>query len=94
MDLARALQVVDKAKSGDQLAQKFLTFALVAGNMLDAAEEFVRLFDDGRRSSGIVALGRMSYGNAADAKRALGVLVSVDGVTDDRLNANVLAVAL
>ena len=94
-DIARAHEVVCLAKQDDQLAKKFLSFALAAGNMVEDAAHIVEKYCDRRQVSAAAALGRMSYVDAASARGALATLVdALEGGADDLLAANVLSAGL
>jgi hypothetical protein len=94
-DLTRAHEVIRAAKKDDPLANKFLTFALIAGTMAEEAEGFVKRFVGQRQLSAIAALGRMKHESLASACSALSVLAAaLDKEPDDLRCGNVLIAAL
>ena len=95
VDLRRAEAVIELAKRADQLACKFTSFALNAGNSVREATLFIERYTDERRLAAIAALGRMSYQDKASALLALStLLITLDRSSDDNLNASILLSAL
>lgn len=93
-DLSRARQLVEAAKAGLSFGVQFLTFALTAGNFVDEATNFVRNYADGRRISGVAALGRMNLSDPSFASNLFASLsFALDADGDDVLTANVLSAA-
>jgi hypothetical protein len=94
-DLTRAQSVIEVAKRGDELAKKFLTFALSANEDVSEAIGFVEGYSDSRRLSGVVALGRMTWEERARASEALSAFArALQRDPDDQLRLNVLIAAL
>ena len=86
---ADAELVVCEARSGDQLARKFVTFALQASENVQEAVDFVRSFDDDRRLSAMAALAGMTFTDPATAHKAIQVLEPfVTSIEDDTVRAN------
>jgi hypothetical protein len=82
--------VIRDARAGDELAKRFVTFALQAANDIDAAIDFAQSYADDRRVSGMTALAGMTFADAAAAQKAIAVLEPfvVDGGEDHvRMNA-------
>lgn len=87
--------VILNARAGDDLARRFVTFALHAAEDIDAAIDFVQSYTDDRRLSGMKALADMTYADTATARKATAVLeplLAVGG--DDQVRANALLAAL
>lgn len=87
--------VIREARAGDELAKRFVTFAMQAAGDIDSAIDFVRSYDDDRRVSGMTALAGMIFGGDATAQKAVEVLEPF--VTDggaDHVRANALLAAL
>jgi hypothetical protein len=83
---AEADTVIRKARAGDALARGFLTVALQAEGHPDQAIDFVRTYDDDRRSAGMAALSAMSFADAAEAQTAISVLqLFVADADNDRI---------
>jgi hypothetical protein len=76
--------VILQARAGDELAKRFVTFALQAANDIDGAIDFVESYADDRRLSGMTALAGMTFVDAAAAQRAIAALEPfvVDGGAD------------
>ena len=66
--------VISEARSGEDLAKRFVTFALQAAGDVATAINFVKSYDDDRRLFGVAALGKMAIGDASKAEEATGVL--------------------
>jgi hypothetical protein len=81
--------VIREARSGDQLARKFVTFALQASENVQEAVDFVRSFDDDRRLSAMAALAGMTFTDPATAHKAIQALEPfVTCIEDDTVRAN------
>jgi hypothetical protein len=94
-DLTRAQFVIEAAKADEEIAIKFLTFALSAKGDVPESIRFVDEYSDTRRLSGIVALGRMAWEDRANALDALSVFSrALQRQPDDGLRTNVLMAAL
>lgn len=91
---AQGALVISKAREGDDLAKRFVTFALQASENMETAADFVQSYDDERRLFGMTALGRMPMIDASKVQKATSVLqpflVAGD---DDNLRANALLAA-
>ncbi|MBM3552237.1 MAG: hypothetical protein FJX45_10805 [Alphaproteobacteria bacterium] len=86
--------VVREARAGDELAQRFVTFALQAANDIDSAIDFVQSYVDDRRVFGITALSGMTYADTTAAHKALTVLEAfVVDIGDDLVRSNALLAA-
>jgi hypothetical protein len=86
--------VIREARAGDELAKRFVTFALQAAADIDSAIDFVRSYADDRRVSGMTALAGMTFADASAAAKAVGVLepfVAYGG--DDYVRSNTLFAA-
>jgi hypothetical protein len=86
--------VIDSARTGDALANRFVTFALQARGDVTTAIDFIQSYDDERRLYGTAALGRMAIedsSKAQEATAAFGPFLSVNN--EDNLRANVLFAA-
>jgi hypothetical protein len=59
-NLRSSAVVIEKARTGDELARQFVTFALQASGDVQGAFEFVNAFQDDRRLSAMAALSGMS----------------------------------
>lgn len=82
--------VISAAKAGDELARRFVTFALQASNDVDADIEFINSYEDDRRLSGMTALARTKFNDSLTAERALAALeeyISPSFEDDVRANA-------
>lgn len=66
--------VISEARLGEDLAKRFVTFALQAAGDVATAINFVKSYDDDRRLFGVAALGKMAIGDASKAEEATGVL--------------------
>ncbi len=66
--------VIREARDGDEIAMRFVTFALQAAADVDSALDFVRECADDRRLSGMTALAGMTFVDAAAAHKAIEVL--------------------
>ena len=86
--------IVREARGGDQLAKRFVTFALQAANDVHSATDFVRSYFDDRRLSGMTALAGMTFADTPAAQEAIAVLeaLAADG-GDDHVRANALLAA-
>lgn len=94
-DLGRAIEIVDDAKNGDPLAQEFVTFALIAGEMGHEAKAFVETYAGKLRLFGIAALGRMEYAEVSVVGVTLTTLLkALDADPDEGLRVHVLLAAL
>lgn len=90
----KGVEVIRKARAGDELAKKFVTFALQAADDIDSAIDFVQSYADDRRISGMMALARMNCTDAATAQKVIATLepfVAVD--SDDHVRINALLAA-
>jgi len=86
--------VIRGARAGDELAKRFVTFALEATKDIDLAIDFVQSYADDRRTSGMKALGGMAFVDAAMARKAIAVLEPfVADSSDDHVRANALLAA-
>lgn len=85
--------VIRRARAGDDLAKRFVTFALQAANDIELAIDFVQSYTDDRRLSGIAALVGMTFADAAAAKKAITVLERFVADDDDHVRANALSAA-
>jgi hypothetical protein len=86
----RAL-VISKARLGEELAKRFVTFALQAAGDVATAIDFVQSYDDERRLFAMAALRRMPIDDASKAQEATRVLEPfLSVVDDDNLRANSL----
>lgn len=91
---AEGALVISKAREGDDLAKRFVTFALQAAGNVEAAVDFVQSYDDERRLFGMAALGRMAMPDVSKAKQATAVLEPfLAPGDDDNLRANALFAA-
>lgn len=59
-DSNRAREIIAVARAGDNLASRYLTFALEAVNEIAEARQIALAYDDERRLSAITALGRIT----------------------------------
>ena len=86
--------VIREARAGDDLAKRFVTFALQAADDIDSAIDFVQSYADDRRVSGMTALACMTFADAAAAQKAIAVLEPfvADG-GDDHVRINALLAA-
>jgi hypothetical protein len=87
-------KVIDEARAGGDLAKQFVTFALQASDDMDLAIDFVRSYADDRRLSGMTALARLTFADAAAAQKAIAVLepfIAASG--QDHIRANALLAA-
>ena len=86
--------VISEARAGDQLAKRFVTFALQAAEDVESAIDFVRSYSDDRRLSGMTALAGMTLTDVAAAQEAIAVLEPfvADG-GDDHVRVNALLAA-
>ncbi|MFN4281592.1 MAG: hypothetical protein ACK4NA_03015 [Alphaproteobacteria bacterium] len=82
--------VIAAARTGDDLAKKFVTFALEALGDTAVALSFVSDFFDDRRLSGMTALGRMKFADHAAAQIALTALAPHVGQGDENTRNNAL----
>lgn len=86
--------VVHEARSGDELARRFVTFALQASENVREAVDFVQSFDDDRRLSAMAALAGMTFTDPAKAQKAIQALEPfVASIEDDNVRANALFAA-
>lgn len=86
--------VIREARSGNELARRFVTFALQAAENVRGAVDFVQSFDDDRRLSAMAALGGMTFNDPAKIREAIQVLEPfVSNVADDNVRANALFAA-
>lgn len=86
--------IIRDAKVGNELAKRFVTFALQGINDIETAIVFVRTYDDDRRPSGMAALGQMTYADHAAARRAIAVIEPfLAGKNDDAVRLNALSAA-
>ena len=91
---AEGALVIGKARSGDDLAKRFVTFALQAAGNVELAIDFVQSYDDERRLFGMAALGRMAIDDSSNAQAATQVLEPyLSRGDDDNLRANALFAA-
>ena len=88
---AEGAVVISKAREGDDLAKRFVTFALQASANMETAADFVQSYDDERRLFGMTALGRMPMIEASQALQVLEPFLMVGD--DDNLRANALLAA-
>lgn len=87
-------QVISKVRSGDDLAKRFVTFALIAAASVEIAFDFVQSYNDDRRLFGIAALGRMTIDDSSKAQEVTRVLEPfLSAHEDDNLRANALFAA-
>jgi hypothetical protein len=75
--------IISKARSGDDLAKRFVTFALQAAGNVEIAVDFVQSYDDERRLFGMAALGRMAIDDSSKAQEATRVLEPYLSTGDD-----------
>lgn len=66
--------VVHGAQIGDELAKRFVVFALQASNDIESAVYFVLSYTDDRRVSGMIALAGMIFPDAVIAQNAIRIL--------------------
>jgi len=86
--------VIRDARAGDELARRFVAFAIQADDDIDSAIEFVQSYADDRRISGMTALAGMTFTNAKAAQKAMAVLEPcVAASVDDYVRANALLAA-
>lgn len=86
--------VISEARSEDDLAKQFVTFALQAAGNVELALDFVQSYDDERRLFGMTALGRMTIDDSSKAQAAAQVLEPyLSAGDDDNLRANALLAA-
>jgi hypothetical protein len=91
-DNKRAEEVIARAKAGDNLAVRFLTFALTAANSRQAALEMIASESQEIRLSAITALGRIRHENVDDAVQAIQALKTVVTThSDDAHRQNAVA---
>jgi hypothetical protein len=90
----KAAEVILGAREGDELARRFAGAALQGLGNADQAISFIQSFADDRRRSGIRALGRIAFADAAGSRKAIAVLqpLIADG-PDDSLRAGALLAA-
>ena len=86
--------VIREARTGNELAKRFVTFALQAANDIDSAIDFVQSYVDDRQVFGMTALAGMNFVDATAAQKATAVLEPfvADG-GDDNVRANALFAA-
>lgn len=85
--------VIASARNGDELARRFVTFALQASENVDEAVNFIAAFDDDRRLFGMAGLAGMNFTDAASAKKALDALEPFVSSDDDNVRGNALHAA-
>jgi hypothetical protein len=86
--------IIEKARTDDPLAKRFVMLALQAANDVEGAIEFITAYVDDRRLSGINALGSMVFADAASAMKAIDILEShVADSANDHLRVNALVAA-
>ncbi|WP_441233861.1 hypothetical protein [Bradyrhizobium sp. 930_D9_N1_4] len=91
---AGGARVISKAREGDSLAKRFVTFALQASESMETAADFVQSYDDERRLFGMAALGRMPMADESKARQATQVLEPfLAAGDDDNVRANALSAA-
>jgi hypothetical protein len=90
-DLSRARQVGEAAMQDDPLATRFVSFALVAGEMAREAMRFIMQYSDERQLAALTALGRMNH---ADLVSATAALTTVAALLEKGWNDIVLANAI
>ena len=90
---AEGALVISEARSGDDLAKRFVTFALQAAGSVELAIDFVQAYDDERRLFGMAALGRIPIDDSSKAQEATLVLQPYLSAEDDNLRANALFAA-
>lgn len=89
-----AASVVEDAKHGNDLAKRFLTFALQGINDIETAITLVQTCEDDRRLCSISALGQMTYSDDAAARRAIaGIEPFLTSDNDDMVRLNALSAA-
>jgi hypothetical protein len=86
--------VIRKARAGEELAKRFVMFALQAADELDLAIDFVQSYADDRQVSGMTALAGMTFADSGAAQKAVAVLEPfvADG-SDDHVRINALLAA-
>jgi hypothetical protein len=90
-----AVLAVEGGVNGDELATKFMTFALQAGNMIEQSLEIARRFSDDRRLSAIHALAAMDYKDKTSRTGTIASLLSyLDASQSDLTRANALQALL
>lgn len=88
----RAREVIVAAQGGDDLASRYLTFALEAINGITEARQIALENDGVLRLSAITALGRIEDGDPVSRIETLAVFSAlIDSGADDTLRANMLA---
>lgn len=94
-DFQRAREVISIAQTDEEIANGFLTTALLAGNFEQDAKEFAINYTDGRRLAGVFALGRVTHTELADTNTRLALFEElVSDNVDDALYANTLLATL
>lgn len=90
-DPGRASEVISSAYGGDDLANRYLTFALEATHAIPEARQIALAYNDVRRLSAITALGRMEDDDPASRGETLVAFSTIlESGTDDNLCANML----
>jgi hypothetical protein len=90
----KAMSVIGAARTGDELARRFLGFALQARDYVKVALDFAKNYADDRRLSGIFALGQIKHATLASAREAMSVLqIYISSGQDDHLRASALRAA-
>lgn len=83
--------IIREARSGNELAKRFVTFALQAAEDVREAVDFVQSFDDDRRLSAMAALARMTFVDLEQVQKAIQILEPfVSSIADDNVRANAL----
>lgn len=89
-----AADIIRDARAGNELAKRFVTFALQGINDIETAIFFVRTYNDDRRLSGMAALSQMTYAEGGTARRAIAVIEPfLTGKNDDSVRLNALSAA-
>jgi hypothetical protein len=87
----RASEVIAAARSGDDLANRHLAFALEAINAIAETRQIALEYDSTRRLSAIIALGRMQDDDPVSRAETQAAFSSIlDSGSDDNLRANML----
>jgi hypothetical protein len=91
---ADSTAIIRGARSGDELARKFVTFALQASGDVQAATEFVSTFRDDRQLSAMAALAGMTFTDTKTVQGTIQVLEPFVACNeDDNVRANALQAA-
>ncbi|WP_316232293.1 hypothetical protein [Bradyrhizobium sp. SZCCHNR1051] len=86
--------IIQRARAGDHLAKRFVTFAIQASEDVRAAIDFIIEFDDERRLFGMAALAGMGFTDTASAQQSIQTLETfISEAESDNVRANALHAA-